>query len=232
MQVIAPQPKFITYATNKYYLFGGGGMTLIYKITNSINDKVYVGQTQCSLMGRFGRHLADADKYPDRKLYIALAELGWRNFDIALLEECPDNKANERETYWIDYYDSFKKGYNSNYGGTGNKVRFEEAKALYDKGLNCIQIADELNVCPEVIRTCLKDNGIEVRKIQGTDLDVNAMPIYQLSLEGKVLNRYFSAREAGRQLGNEAYNAHIRECASGLRKSAYGFLWKWEKDCK
>lgn len=46
------------------------------------------------------------------KISQALASYGLDNFDFEIIEECPIEKLNERETYWIHYYDTIKNGYN------------------------------------------------------------------------------------------------------------------------
>ena len=50
------------------------------------------------------------------KLYKAMQEYGLWNFSWEVLEECPKEKLNEREKYFIDLYDSYNYGYNSNKG--------------------------------------------------------------------------------------------------------------------
>lgn len=47
-----------------------------------------------------------------------MRELGVENFYLEILEECPKEKLNEREIYWIDYFDSFNNGYNGTTGGS------------------------------------------------------------------------------------------------------------------
>lgn len=46
-----------------------------------------------------------------------MRKLGLENFYIEILEECPKEKMNEREKYWISYYNSYKNGYNGTEGG-------------------------------------------------------------------------------------------------------------------
>jgi hypothetical protein len=44
---------------------------------------------------------------------------GIDKFKIEQIEECDDSIVNEREIYWIEYYQSFKYGYNATKGGDG-----------------------------------------------------------------------------------------------------------------
>ena len=96
-------------------------MAYIYKITNDINNKVYIGKTEFSIEKRFREHCADAFKERNEKrpLYSAMKKYGIAHFHTELLEET-DNPE-EREIYWIEQYQSFKSGYNATLGGDGKK---------------------------------------------------------------------------------------------------------------
>lgn len=91
----------------------------IYIIENTVNDKVYIGQTITSLDTRWKNHLSNArnEKHPDNThmiIYNAMRKHGIENFSIRILEEnIPQEKLNERETYWITKYNSIRpNGYN------------------------------------------------------------------------------------------------------------------------
>lgn len=203
-------------------------MTKIYIITNTENNKVYVGKTTGTLLSRFGRHLSDSEKFIHRSFYADIQKFGWKVFDIKLLEECDDNISNQKEQYWIKYFNSFNEGYNETIGGAGRQISNDNIIKLYKQGLNCKEVAENLGFCPETVSKYLKDSGIAIRKVVGTADDVNAKAIEQYSLDGKLLNTYYSCRAAGRALGDENKSSHIRESASGIgRKTAYGYVWKW-----
>lgn len=74
-------------------------MAYIYKITNSINDKVYIGKTYQDIQIRFKQHIYDScrRKYEQRPLYSAMRKYGTDKFKIELIEET--NKPEEREQY-------------------------------------------------------------------------------------------------------------------------------------
>lgn len=55
----------------------------------------------------------------------------------------------------------------------------------------------------------------------------NRLPVLQLSLDGKVLNEFSSAVEAGKSLGKLS-GSKISQCCKGNRKTAYGFKWKYK----
>lgn len=88
----------------------------IYKITNLINNKIYIGQTICSLKRRFNNHVC---KKGCVYLYSAIQKYGKENFKIEEIEYIPKDQLDNREIYWISYYNSTDKkvGYNLLPGG-------------------------------------------------------------------------------------------------------------------
>lgn len=98
----------------------------IYKITNLINNKIYVGQTKKSIYIRFNEHKKNAQDFIDgvkdfssSRLYCAMKHYGIEKFVISQIEECQTDELNTREKYWINYYNSTNKdvGYNICKGG-------------------------------------------------------------------------------------------------------------------
>lgn len=84
----------------------------IYKITNKINGKSYIGQSN-NITRRFKEHC-----YRD-KLIIdqAIKKYGENNFNFEILEECTIEQLNEKEEYWIKFFQTNINGYNFSTGG-------------------------------------------------------------------------------------------------------------------
>lgn len=99
-------------------------MGYIYKITNKMNGKVYIGQTKKTIEERFQEHLKKAKIHTNRYLYDAMNKYGYENFIVSQIEKCPDNNLDEREIFWIAFYQSNNKlyGYNMTAGGGGGNT--------------------------------------------------------------------------------------------------------------
>ena len=111
-------------------------MGYIYKITNNINQKKYIGKTERDIQTRWKEHLRHIDALIHLPLYKALKKYGKENFSIEIIEECNDLILDDREVYWINYYKTYgqKLGYNCTAGGEGGIKNYDE-EALKDIGI-------------------------------------------------------------------------------------------------
>lgn len=90
----------------------------IYVIKNTINNKIYIGQTVQSISRRFGQHKNKKHK-GCKKIFNALNKYGRENFYIEQIMSAKTKKdINYLEEYFIKYFDSTKKGYNITKGGS------------------------------------------------------------------------------------------------------------------
>ena len=105
-------------------------MPYIYKITNKINNKIYIGKTShSSIEERFKEHIRDSRKtrYEKRPLYDAMNKYGVENFSIEQIEQVKNDEiASEREQFWIEKlrtYIGFSdcNGYNATLGGDSKR---------------------------------------------------------------------------------------------------------------
>jgi group I intron endonuclease len=60
----------------------------VYKITNTVDSKIYIGSTCNSLLRRFRDHIHMAKIKPERKLYAHMLQVGIENCKIELVEHC------------------------------------------------------------------------------------------------------------------------------------------------
>lgn len=129
----------------------------IYKITNQLTRKSYIGKTN-----NYERRIADHKrlafqldhKESDKALYRAIRKYGLENFTFELIEELSDYSiSGEREKFFIKLYNSYEDGYNETPGGDGGsepghckgeangKAKLTEAdviqiRTLYSKGIS------------------------------------------------------------------------------------------------
>lgn len=93
---------------------------LIYKVTNNINNRVYVGQTTKTIEERWSGHLRAARNNSQLLLHKAIRKYGESAFTIELLEICNNiERLNELEVYYIGAFNALSKGYNLTSGGCG-----------------------------------------------------------------------------------------------------------------
>lgn len=134
----------------------------IYKIVNRKNNKIYIGKTIKSIDKRFNEHLSTAKRWAKEelenkkhpyqsKLYPAMNKYGYNNFYIELVEEVfLDNSLEEREQYWISFYNTTFDlyGYNISLGGKGGPLfkghaHSEQAKQKISKLFKGIKQSEE-----------------------------------------------------------------------------------------
>lgn len=90
----------------------------IYKATNKINGKVYIGQT-VDYKSRLWQHRRCYEK-EDCDFHDAIKEFGFDNFEWEVIGTCEEeNRADDLEKFYIEKYDSYRNGYNMTKGGKG-----------------------------------------------------------------------------------------------------------------
>lgn len=143
----------------------------IYKITNKINQKSYIGKAK-NIEKRWKDHTYKSrwKRYPNKSLYKAFKKYGLENFNFKVIEECSEEKLNERERYWISYYNTKKEGYNETDGGDGGKTySVKEQHGLLSK------------------------NDIEYIRKRYAKCDIGMKQLYEEKFKNKISYRGFSA---------------------------------------
>lgn len=140
-------------------------MGVIYLISNSQNDKVYIGKTIRSIQIRWNEHLKDVHN-PLRnhnKLYRAMNKYGIDKFRIDLLEDnIPNEQLGVKEQEYIKRFNSCYNGYNSTFGGEGeSSVDIEELKSLLLEGKNFSEIAKITGHTVKTISFRLRQEGFD-----------------------------------------------------------------------
>lgn len=105
----------------------------IYKITNIINNKIYIGQTVRKISIRFAEHVK-ASEIDTLKLHLAIKKYGKENFKCEMIDTALSlDELNEKEAYWVSKYNSDIDGYNMKPGGEYNPMNVSAIKEKHDQ---------------------------------------------------------------------------------------------------
>ena len=192
----------------------------IYKIQNKINNKIYIGQS-IDIYKRIREHFLES-RYnnPNRAQYNyhldrAIRQYGKENFVTEIIEECEIKDLDEREQYWIKYYNSYEEGYNETLGGKGyipnlKPVYQYDVEGNFLKAFNNIYEAEKLTqISKDRIRKVLSNSFtnklageyqwsyVKTDKIPST---YQYIPILVFDFDGNKIGFFKSAAEASRNL--------------------------------
>lgn len=224
----------------------------IYKFTNKINGKIYIGQS-IDISARKRSHINDAyckGKDSNCPFHQAIIKYGENGFNFEIIEECPKELLNEREKYWIQYYNSYRNGYNASPGGDNCGERSDgRALLLYDlegnfvkEMYNIASTARELGVGYQTVYQLLQGTrkstkGFQIKYKESDDFPKTIEPynsrqggsfvVLQLDKNDNILNEYKSVNEAARQTGCDC--STISKVCRGKLKTHGGFKWKYKE---
>ena len=213
-------------------------MSYIYKITNILNDKIYIGKTNSTIEQRWKQHCSDRKRTrcEKRPLYDAMNKYGIENFTIEEVEQCSPEEASEREKYWIEYYGSFKNGYNATSGGDGKSyLDYDLIIKTYNEIQNQTKVAELLNVDVNSIRNILRNYNIPIKSSPELAKETFSKSIIMFSKNDEELQVFASLSDAARFIIKEGKSTdsikgvvtHIGNVAKGKRQTAYGYKWKY-----
>jgi group I intron endonuclease len=169
-------------------------MYYVYKITNSINDKVYVGRTIRSIEQRYKEHLQSLENGDTRHLYSAMRKYGANNFKIELIEECSTlDEMIEKEAYYCELLEAYTKGYNMTTAGEINPMECEKAKASHKRKMQSEEVKSKISETMKRIRanspkTISIHKGKIGKRISSEELDYYINNGWELgsNLKGKI----------------------------------------------
>jgi hypothetical protein len=220
----------------------------IYKIENTVNGKVYVGQSkQPDRRWNDHKRIMNTTNERERRkpLYVDMREYGVDRFSFSLLEKCEDNDMNEREAFWIDRLHSqfWNNGYNIYGGGRGQGTFVTRPISQYDLDGNFIRAYQ--NQCEAARATGLDSRSIG-KACNGKLItcggfqwrysddgppesyrEIRGKAVLQYDLDGNLVKRYENLKQAGDELGIRYQD--ISDCCKGIYYSVYGHVWKFEK---
>lgn len=180
----------------------------IYKITNIQNNKVYIGQTIRPVEQRFHRHINDAlNNILDTHFARAIRKYGAESFVIEVIDTAnSQEELNQKEQYWIRFYDSVNKGYN-------------ETDAISKCGGNTYQSKnnEEMSIIKDKIRqTKLGAKNPMARKVKRINIKTNEVDIFDTVIA--------CAQACGIKNGKTSINTRL----NGQVKSPFKNTWIFE----
>lgn len=165
----------------------------IYKVTNKVNGKSYIGQTRNTVEFRWRQHYKAKD---NKYFHRAIAKYGKDNFTVETLEECDVEKLNDREIFYIAKYNTFSNGYNLTKGGSAYSPtrkcsngyleldnKYDEIKGMYLAGYSTAKISSLYNVDRHCISNILKQLGVKVKS--SDKISMNAQELSELITDYK-----------------------------------------------
>ena len=197
----------------------------IYKFTNRINDKVYIGQTY-NLQTRLNSHKSKALNTKN-KFYNAVRKYGWENFELSILSTITANTKEELsalldklEIEYIKQYNSYKSGYNSTLGGhskRGYKLSEEfsdkcKSRTYSDDTRKKMSISAKNRIISEETRLKLRNSAIKRNFSKYRELTTSSrnkaikralgVPVLQLDINFNIINRFDSISDAIKYIKN------------------------------
>ena len=183
----------------------------IYKITNLVNDKCYIGKTKYESAIRWRDHINGY--HPSSSIHKAIKKYGINNFSFEIIEnnvsEC---LLNDLEQYYINLFNSkTPNGYNLTDGGDCGKGYKPTIETLA-KMSACRKGVPWTPLQREVLSKCRVGNNNAGKPVAMIDRNTH-----------EVLKTFKSVVQASKETGIE--RSTIQKCANGYRPSAGGFLW-------
>lgn len=132
----------------------------IYMYENKINHKKYIGQST-NIERRKEEHLKWPSKYS--RFDLELQAIGEEQFTFSILEECSVDELDEKEIYWIKFYNSKEEGYNLTIGGQNYRGESNPASKLTEEQVR--DIIDKLRDTKISIQNLAEEYGVHYNTI-------------------------------------------------------------------
>ena len=226
----------------------------IYKITNKINGKVYIGQSK-DIYKRWNEHRKECRKKKKNiALYCALAKYGCDNFSYDILERCDESELDDLEIKYIKQYRSYIGfedgwGYNMTLGGqlchtyVGNSDQGVYTYQYDLKGNFVAKYRSRKEACQALglkgtasitraIKDCGSAGGFQWRneyyeKINPFVKPKRTVKVYQYSNKGGFIQEFESIQKAAEYVN--CNRSLIEQCCEKYIKTAKNFQWSYIK---
>lgn len=216
---------------------------IVYLLTNTVNGKVYVGQTTKSVDERFKKHVKDAlragRKYP---IHNAIRKYGVAAFRKDMLVECvSQDDLNTMERKHIDKYRARYKKSGYNLAPGGHVAHTPESRRKISLAMKGRRLSVEHRRNLSVAHIGKKQSAATVdkrrQKLLGRPRPTEVIERIRanarckrkvVQLDGEDVRVYESIHDASRAIvGDGSGCGNISHCCNGRYKTAYGFAWRW-----
>ena len=221
---------------------------IIYKITNQVNGKIYIGLTKHSLAQRLSQHHYDSRHGVDRPLYRAMRKYGEDKFSAEIIDSAENlQELKEKEKYWIRYYNSYGangKGYNATAGGDMTahkpvgytKISLKDGTIIeqFEKAIDTTntQNADKITQTQYTDFVLVKTKNIlnkTAEQIKDYAFSLRPKVICQLDKNNNLIARWINSSDVISVYPNITKSC-LFACLWGKRKTHLGFKWKYYQD--
>lgn len=207
---------------------------LIYKITNKINNKCYIGQTIKTAEERWEEHKLHAyGSHPNdqnKTLYRAIRKYGIENFSFEVLQDGIEDydKLDLAEMYWIDYYNSFLHGYNETSGGQKFHSRLPNKEIIEDylKTKSARKTAKNFNIDHSTVDDILNHNNVprfSQRETLGQKISISKDDFYKEFDSVVDCANWFVQQDFCKTKKVESVRTSLKACRRN-NKTYYGFI--------
>ena len=211
---------------------------VVYKVTNNVNGKVYVGVSTKSLEERKKDHMKNSNKGKSYVFQNAIATYGIDAFKFEQIDTAltTDELAKKEKEYILEY-DSNVNGYNSDSGGGIQKTVYQYdilTGVLVNKYSNLTDASATIGLNKQDLsKVCLSVNKASKGFYWTYDYlerfipleDKRKKKVHQYNIEGEFINEFESVSEASKQ--TRINKSCIAKVCRGERKSSGGYLWKF-----
>ena len=219
----------------------------IYKVTDLINGKIYIGQTNKYHERRLQHERCSPNE--DCDFHRAIQEHGKENFRWEVIcTTTSKEEANELEKRYIAEYNTYREGYNMTKGGIGASMWNARPVVCLDLDGTFVKRYDSANeaehtdgywnvvqCCRGNLRqSCGKQFMFEDEylangpKVYEKPKSASVKAIVQCDLDGNLIERFDSVVHAAEKTG--VRRSTISGAITGTYKNAGGFIWVYEKD--
>ena len=217
-------------------------MGYIYKITNDVNGKIYIGKTSYNNPEkRWNEHLNDYKKRKceKRPLYSAMNKYGTEHFHFEVIEET--NSPEEREQYWIETLRTYVgfddcHGYNATLGGDGKSyLNLNEDEVIHyhisEANYHVEETSRKFGVDRKTIKNILIRNDIKTLSRNENNVEIRGVYVCKINADtGELLCVFRTYADANEHMGKDRNSSVIRMATYRKSHIAYGFKWMRYED--